>query len=195
MANNYDQRLEELINEYEQYLDEHGGRVLLRPDITIRLDFLNHTQLANRALLEFILVQLGGEIPVPPPSPPGPEPPIEITVKTKWEAGEPEQIFNQAILATGTFYGNKMIDWRQGKRVYFFIQSTLNQPVQAQVIGNIADTKDGATSLGSMQICPANDNISLGPTWEQWCPYLGVKIVVGTAPTAGILTISAVKQE
>ena len=197
MANNdaYEQRRQELLKEYEQYLVEHGGAILLSPDVTIRLDFLNRTQLENKLLLELILVQLGG-IPGPTP-PPGPEstPPVEVTVKTKWEASEPEEIFKQEIRTADTFYSDRMVDWRQGKRICFYVESTLDQPVQIQVIGNKTDNKDRATSIGPAQTCPANDNISLSPAWDQWHPYMGIKIVAAAAPTSGLLTISVIRQD
>jgi len=120
---------------------------------------------------------------------------VEVTVKTPWIAKEPEEIFKQEILATGDYYSDKMVDWRRGKRIYFFVESTLNQPVEIQVIGNKTDTKDGATDIDIAYTCPANDNISIGPAWDHWCPYIGIKITVATAPTAGVLTITAVTQE
>ena len=120
---------------------------------------------------------------------------IQVTVRTPWVAEEPEEIFSQAILAADTFYSDKMVDWRQGKRIYFFVESTLNQDAEIQVIGNKTESKEGATDIGPAKICPANDNISLGPDWDQWCPYIGIKITVTAAPTAGLLTITAVRQE
>jgi hypothetical protein len=124
-------------------------------------------------------------------APPG----MEVTVLTPWLAKEPEEIFKQDIRSTGTFYSDKMVDWRRGKRIYFFIESTLNQDVQIQVIGNKTDNKEGATDIGPAQICPASNNISIGPSWEQWCPFIGVKIVVGAAPSSGLLTTTVVPQE
>lgn len=122
-------------------------------------------------------------------------PGVEVTVLAPWLAKEPEEIFSQDIRSTGTFYADKMVDWRRGKRIYFFIESTLNQDVQIQVIGNKTDSKEGATDIGPAQICPGNDNISIGPSWEQWCPFIGVKLVVAALPTSGLLTITAVPQE
>lgn len=127
------------------------------------------------------------------PTPPGEG--VEVTVITRWVTKEPEEIFRQAILSTGTFYTDKMVDWRQGKRIYLFIESTLNQDVSIQVIGNKTDTKDGATDIDTSKTCPKNDNISVGPAWDHWCPYIGIKTTVAVAPTAGLLTISAVMQE
>ena len=120
---------------------------------------------------------------------------LEVTVLTPWVAKEPEEIFSRAILTTDPFYTDKMVDWRQGKRIYFFVQSTLNQDVQVQAIGNMTDSKEGATDIDIAHTCPKNDNISIGPAWDHWCPYIGVKITAAAAPTAGLLTISAVIQE
>ena len=119
---------------------------------------------------------------------------IEVTVLTPWVAKEPEEIFSREILATGTFYSDKMVDCRRGKRIYFYVQSTLTEDVEVQAIGNMTDTKEGATDINTAKTCPAGDNISIGPAWDHWCPYIGVRITVAVAPT-GFLTISAVSQE
>ena len=124
-------------------------------------------------------------------APPG----VEVTVKTPWVAKEAEQIFSQAILTTGTFYSDKMVDWTKGKRILFKVESTLNQVAQIQLIGNTVDDMNLATDINAPQACPANGNISIGPAWGDWNPYIGVRITVAVAPTAGILTISAVIQE
>ena len=118
-----------------------------------------------------------------------------MIVKTKWEATEPEQIFNQAILAAGTYYSDKMVDARQQKRIYFLVQNTLNQDVQCQVIGNITETKDGATDIGPAKVCSAGDNISLGPSWDQWCPFIRLKMVLSTTPASSMRTVTVVRQE
>ena len=120
---------------------------------------------------------------------------IEVTVLTPWVAKEPEEIYSYAIRTIGTFYSNKMVDWTRGKRLVIKVESSLNQAVQIQIIGNTVDDMELATDIGPVKVCPANDNISLGPTWEQWCPYIGVKMLVEAAPTSGLLTISAVTQE
>ena len=110
----YEERRQDLIAEYEKYLDEHGGRVLLRPDITIRLDFMNLTLIENRVLLEQMLAHLGVTVPESTPG----ETPAEETLSLKWEATEPEEIFRQALLTADTFYGDRMVDWTRGKRLH-----------------------------------------------------------------------------
>ncbi|MBA7484013.1 hypothetical protein ES707_19532 [subsurface metagenome] len=95
----------------------------------------------------------------------------------------------------GTFYSDKMIDWTKGKRILIKVESSLNQAVNIQVIGNVQDSKELATDIGLALPCAANGNISVGPAWDDWHPYVGVKITVGVAPAAGILTIWAVIQE
>jgi len=120
---------------------------------------------------------------------------MEVTVLTPWVAKEPEEIFKQEILAAGDYYSNKMVDWTKGKRLVIKVESTLNQPVQIQLIGNTVDNMNLATDINAPQPCPANSNISIGPAWDDWHPYIGVRITVAVAPTAGILTIWAVIQE
>jgi len=120
---------------------------------------------------------------------------VEVTAKTPWVAKEPEEIFSQAILTTGTFYSDKMVDWTKGKRILFKVESTLDQAVQIQLIGNTVDDMNLATDINGPLPCTANGNISIGLAWDDWHPYVGVKITVAVAPTAGILTISAVIQE
>ena len=120
---------------------------------------------------------------------------VEVSLRTRWEAGEPEEIFSQEIRAKGTFYTDKMANWTRGKRFLFKVESSLDQAVQVQVIGNIVDSMELATDINGVLPCTANGNISIGLAWDDWHPYVGVRITVATKPEAGILTISAVIQE
>ncbi len=122
---------------------------------------------------------------------------VEVTVKTAWVAKEPEEIYKYAIRTTGTFYSNKMVDWTRGKRLVIKVESSLDQEVQIQLIGNVVDDMEMATDIDTPKACPANDNISIGPAWDDWHPYVGIRITVtaGAVPTAGMLNISAVIQE
>jgi len=120
---------------------------------------------------------------------------IEPGVGVQWAARDPEQIYSHAIRAPGTFYSDKMVDWTRGKRILFKVESTLNQAAQIQLIGNKDDNKDLATDVGAALPCAANGNISVGPAWDDWHPFMGVRITVAVAPTAGILNIWQVLQE
>jgi len=112
-----------------------------------------------------------------------------------WEAKEPEQIFSSPIRSAGTFYTDRMVNWTKGKRIMFKAESSLNQAVNLQVIGNIVDDRGRATDIGPALPLAANGNLSVGLAWDDWHPFVGVRITVAVAPTAGILTISAVIQE
>jgi hypothetical protein len=120
---------------------------------------------------------------------------IEVTVTAPWVAKAPEQIFSQAIRAAGIFYSDKMVNWTRGKRLVIKVESSLDQACQIQLIGNIADTRELATDVGPMLPCAANGNVSAGLAFDNWHPYIGVGITTALAPTAGILTITAVIQE
>ena len=120
---------------------------------------------------------------------------VEVTVSTPWVAKEPEEIYRFAIRTTGPFYSNKMVDWTRGKRLVIKVESSLDEAVQIQIIGNTVDDMDLATDINGALPCTANGNISVGPAWDDWHPYVGVRITPATAPKKGILTISAVIQE
>lgn len=120
---------------------------------------------------------------------------VEVTVSTPWVAKDPEQIFSQAIRTAEVFYSDKMVNWTRGKRLSIKVESSLDQDCDIQVIGNIADTRELAVDVGDLLPCAANGNISAGPAWDDWHPYIGVRIITAMAPTAGILTITAVIQE
>ena len=120
---------------------------------------------------------------------------VEVIVRTDWVAKVPEQVYSHAIRAVGTFYTDRMVNWTKGKRIMFKAESSLNQAVNLQVIGNIVDDTGRATDIGLVLPLPANGNLSVGPAWDDWTPFIGVRITAAVAPTAGILTISAVVQE
>ncbi|GAI85897.1 unnamed protein product, partial [marine sediment metagenome] len=120
---------------------------------------------------------------------------VEVTVSTPWVAKEPEEIYRYAIRTIGTFYSNKMVDWTRGKRLVIKVESSLDQAVQIQVIGNTVDDMELATDINGPFPCTANGNISVGLAWDDWHPFIGVRITTAVAPTSGILTISAVVQE
>ncbi len=120
---------------------------------------------------------------------------IEVTVRTDWVAKVPEQVYSHAIRAAGTFYTDRMVNWTKGKRILFKAESSLNQAVNLQVIGNIVDDRGRATDIGPALPLAANGNLSVGPAWDDWTPFIGVRITAAVVPTAGILTIWAVIQE
>lgn len=122
-------------------------------------------------------------------------PTVEVTVRTPWVAKEPEQIFSSSIRSKDTFYSDKMVNWTEGKRILFKVESSLNKAVEIQLIGNISDDFKLGTDVGPSLPCTANGNISIGPAWDDWHPYIGVKITVAEAPTAGILNIWSIVQE
>ncbi len=118
-----------------------------------------------------------------------------VTTRTPWIARPAEQIYEAAIRSSGTFYSDYMVNWTEGKRILFKAESSLNQAVTIQVIGNISDDMKLATDINAGLPLAANGNLSVGLAWDDWHPYVGIKITVPVAPTAGILTISAIVQE
>jgi len=124
-------------------------------------------------------------------APPG----VEVTVSAPWVAKDPEEIFTKAIRTAEVFYSDKMVNWTRGKRLLIKVESSLDRDCDIQVIGNIADTRELAVDVGDLLPCAANGNISAGLAFDDWHPYIGVRIITAIAPTAGILTITATIQE
>ena len=116
-------------------------------------------------------------------------------VSTPWKAQEPELIFQQAIRSAGTFFSDKMVDFRNGKRLLFKVESSLDQNVTIQVIGNHTDSFNLATNINGPLPCLANGNISIGLAFDDWHPYVGVRVTAAIAPTVGMLKIWSVMQE
>ena len=116
-------------------------------------------------------------------------------ILTPWKAQEPELIFQQAIRSAGTFISDKMVDFRNGKRLLFKVESSLDQNVTIQLVGNKADGFNQATDIDGPFPCLANGNISIGLAWDDWHPYVGVIITAVVAPTVGILNTWSVMQE
>ena len=176
------------------------------PPTTPRLAPWDHVQvLCNK--LDRLIAILEGATPAPPPEWPGWEPVIskldeiknqlkelKITAVTTWEAKEPQEIYRESIRAAGTFH-SELINWTKGKRLILKVESTLNQAVQIQPIGNINNSIDKSVDIDASLPCTANGNISVGLAWDDWHPYIGAEITVAVAPTSGQLVIEAVIQE
>jgi len=120
---------------------------------------------------------------------------LAVSVKTPWVARDPEHIYSHDIRVAGTFQSDKMVDLTKGKRLVIVVQSSLNQAINVQIIGNYVDNIPQATNINGVLPCPANSNISVGLAWDDYHPFIGVRITTAIAPTAGILNIWAVVQE
>jgi hypothetical protein len=120
---------------------------------------------------------------------------IQISVATPWVAKDPEHIFEQAIRNPGVFIADKMVDFTKGKRLLIKVESSLDQIVQVQLVGNIADTYQLATLINAPVPCAANGNVGVGLAWDDWHPFIGVQMTLALAPTTGIINVWAVIQE
>lgn len=144
-------------------------------------------ELLQRQQTSYLAQLLGLPLELPPA--------ITVSISTPWVAKEPEQIFDQAIRSTGTFDSAKMVDWTNGKRFIIKVESSLDESAQIQVIGNVTDSFDLATNLNAPLPCSANGNISIGLAWDDWHPYIGVRVTTAAPPTVGLLKIWVVIQE
>jgi hypothetical protein len=154
--------------------------------IVALLEQIHKDHLDTITALQAIALALGA-------APPGAV--VEVTAVTPWRAKEPVQLLSQAIKSAGTIFTDSMVNWTEGKRLLIKAESSLNQAVQLQVTGNVAETETLATDIGPVVPCEANGNVSIGLAWDDWQPFIGVRITLDLAPTDGILTIWAVVQE
>ena len=120
---------------------------------------------------------------------------LAVSVKTPWVARDPEHIYSHDIRVAGTFQSDKMIDWTEGKRLIIVVQSSLNQDIDIQIIGNFVDDMNLAADINGPINIAANENHTIGLAWDDWHCFVGVRITTAIAPTAGILNIWAIVQE
>lgn len=125
----------------------------------------------------------------------GIEPGAEVSVLTPWVAQEPVEIFYQEVRSIGTFNCDRMADYRRGKRILIKVESSLDQIVQIQVVGNIEDSMALATNMNGVFNVAANGNISIGVAWDDWHPFLGVRVIAAVAPLTGRLKVAYSIQE
>jgi hypothetical protein len=121
--------------------------------------------------------------------------PLKVEVSTPWVARDPEQIFDRAIRAAETVDADKMVNYTESKRLLFKVESSLDQAAQIQLVGNTSDSYTLATNIDGPLPCVANGNISVGLAWDDWHPFVGVRVTTAVAPTTGMLKIWAVIQE
>jgi len=139
------------------------------------------------------------EAQAPPGELPGWGPILEkldrIIALIGWEAKEAEEIFSLSIRTVGVFFSDSMVRWTRGKRLLLKVESSLDQNVQIQIIGNVSDRLDAAVDINGPFVCVAGGNITIGLAWDDWHPYVGARITTAIAPTVGLLRIWAVIQE
>ena len=111
---------------------------------------------------------------------------------------DPVVLLNQPILQVipaGQPLVTELVDFRTATRFAFKAESTLDQPITLQIVGDIFKTSafrlvniDGPLAL------PAGGTLSAGIGWGQWMPYVGVAITAPVAPTTGMLKIFYVRK-
>jgi len=146
----------------------------------------------DNAQIIVLLRQIAG---AQPGAPTIPEIEIAGTFLTPWVAKERELIFDQEVRQAGVVNADRMVDFRRGKRLLIKVESSLDQAAVVQVFGNIDDSANTAVNVGPPLPIAANANISVGLAWDDWHPWIGVRMTFGVAPTVGRMSIYVVIQE
>lgn len=120
---------------------------------------------------------------------------IAGSVLTPWVAREPAVIFEQEVRQAGNMLADSMVDYSNGKRLLIKVESSLDQAAVIQPIGNIDNNMNTATNVGPPLPCAGNTNISIGLAWDDWHPWMGVRMTFGIAPAAGRIRIIVVIQD
>jgi len=147
----------------------------------------------NAIIIEWLAKINAAQVPGIPGEPGAPG--VEVTVITPWVAKEPVQIYQQAIRSAGPFQSDVMVDMRNVKRLAIRAESSLDQVVTLQLVGNFVDSFNLAVNVGPAAGCPVNGQVGFGLAWGDWMPHIGVLITPVGLPTTGLLTIWAVVQE
>lgn len=141
---------------------------------------IDYTTLLNQILTAIKAITPGGTFPT--------------SILTPWVADDPVNIFSQSIRNIGIFLSDSLVDYRNGKRLLFKIESSLNQAVSIQLIGNYNQSFNLAVDINGPIAVPPNGNASIGLAWDDWHPYIGARITTLVAPASGILNIWSVMQ-
>lgn len=97
-------------------------------------------------------------------------------------------LFNAvAIRDTVSHFPTALLDLRNARQWSMEIDNSLDQNLTVELIGSLTDRPDSAGDLGANQV-------SLLGTFEpiaasDWAPFVGVRLIAGTAPTTGLVTV------
>jgi hypothetical protein len=93
---------------------------------------------------------------------------------------------------------SSMSDWRSANRIVLQVASTLDVACSIQVIGNITNATASATDInGPLPLAIGNvttQYLSVGLAWDDWQPFIGIRITCPVLPAAGTVAAWAVQQ-
>lgn len=129
----------------------------------------------------------------------GPYPAKTPSTPATVTSSEPILLMSQDIRAGGVvIYSDKMLDCRavtNKGHVYFKIESSLDQAVNVQIVGNMLESFVRASDVGLSIPVPPNGNASITLLESQWCPWVGATVAVPFPPTQGRFNLWAITQE
>jgi selenocysteine lyase/cysteine desulfurase len=81
------------------------------------------------------------------------------------------------------------------KRIAFRIVNGLDVAITAHVLANFTNSSVDADLVGGDVVVATLDHESIVPAWDDWQPYMGMRLTIMGIPTSGTLTVQAVVQE
>jgi len=111
-----------------------------------------------------------------------------------WTPGETKQIITALAIRNVGVFPSSFIIWKNGKRLVIKFESSLNQPVTVQVVGDIVESLVQVSNIGLPIVVPANGRISIGLAWGDWMPFIAITAQTLIAPTTGLINAWAIEQ-
>ena len=94
------------------------------------------------------------------------------------------------LVPTPTLHESFPIDWTSGARLLIKAESTLDQPVTLQAVGNISNAIFRSVNINGAFILPPSGNLTIGFAWDDWHPWVWVRGTLAVQPTKGQLIVS-----
>jgi hypothetical protein len=101
---------------------------------------------------------------------------------------------NIAALTTAEIPPQRMADCRKALRVVVWVNNNFDQQVAVTIIGNTSSDYSGAFDIHSMNVA-AGAKGAYGVKWEEWMPWIAVKVTPAGNPTGGTISAVAVLME
>jgi hypothetical protein len=104
------------------------------------------------------------------------------------------EVLNLSSVSTAEIKAQRLANVQNANRVLLVVLNGFNQEVTVKVMGNSADSLDGAYQINSFKIS-AGEKGAYGLKLEEWMPYISCTVTPTVAPTLGNVSASVITQE
>lgn len=129
-------------------------------------------------------------VPAAPGAPAAPSIAAVATVVTQLTTGPTVEILRRAFSDLVGLSNSEVIDLTKGTTLLIKVESTLDQAVSLQPMGNIVNAIDKSTPIGLPVALPAQGNTTIIISQAFWHSYIWVRVTPVVAPAQGNLVIT-----